>query len=156
MAAMKYKLASNMPALAVSLFSREGEIHQKYIRTRLTETVGGKELSYARDIELLKEELREVQVSSSTAAAKRYSAVFDDAQWAAVKDEVLREGLRQRLERDAKYREIVMKAREKGMYLLNRVESATSEMGGKRTIKGKIEGQNKVGVILMDLGGFSF
>lgn len=155
-AAMKYKLASNMPALAVSLFSREGEIHQKYIRTRLTETVGGKELSYARDIELLKEELREVQVSSSTAAAKRYSAVFDDAQWAAIKDEVLREGLRQRLERDAKYREIVMKAREKGMYLLNRVESSTSELGGKRTIKGKIEGQNKVGVILMDLAGFSF
>ena len=157
-AAMKFKLASNMPDLAVSLFSRDGEIHQKYTRARQAEMVGVQAVPYDRDIQLLKEELKEVQQYTSKAYlnSRKYRVVFDDGQWATIKDEVARDGLRQRLERDAKYRDIVMKAREKGLYLLNRVETAGSEMGGKRTIKGKIDGQNKIGVILMDLAGFSF
>jgi predicted NAD-dependent protein-ADP-ribosyltransferase YbiA (DUF1768 family) len=157
-AAMKFKLASNMPDLAVSLFSRDGEIHQKYTRARLAEMVGAQAVPYDRDIQLLKEEMKEVQqyTSKTYLNSRKYKVVFDDGQWATIKGEVLREGLRQRLERDAKYRDIVMKAREKGLYLLNRVETGGSELGGKRTIKGKIDGQNKIGVILMDLAGFSF
>ncbi len=157
-AAMKFKLASNKPELAVSLFGREGEIHQKYIRERLAQTVGKDALNYDKDILLLKAEMKEIQDYSTKSVlnTKRYNVVFDDAQWAAVKPNVIREGLRQRLERDAKFREIVMKAREKGIYLLNRVESAGSELGGKVKATGAIDGQNKIGVILMDLAGFNF
>ncbi len=157
-AAMKFKLASNMPELAVSFFARDGAIHQKYTRTRLAAIAATQEVSYDRDIQLLKEEMKEVQqhTSSTYLNSRKYRVVFDDGQWASIKDEVIREGLRQRLERDAKYRDIVMKARDKGLYLLNRAETGGSEMGGKRTIKKMIDGQNKVGVILMDLAGFSF
>ncbi len=157
-AAMKFKLASNMPELAVSFFARDGAIHQKYTRTRLAAIAATQEVSYDRDIQLLKEEMKEVQqhTSSTYLNSRKYRVVFDDGQWASIKDEVIREGLRQRLERDAKYRDIVMKARDKGLYLLNRAETGGSEMGGKRTIKKMIDGQNKVGVILTDLAGFSF
>lgn len=157
-AAMKFKMASSMPALAVSLFSRDGEIHQKYTRARLASMVGTQGVSYDKDTQLLKDELKDVQqyTTKSYLNSRRYPVVFDDGLWASMKDQVIREGLRQRLERDAKFRDIVMKAREKGLYLLNRVESAGSELGGKKTIKGKIDGQNKIGVILMDLAGFSF
>ena len=69
-------------------------------------------------------------------------------------DGLLREALRQRFEKDARFRKIVDAAKAQKKYLLFYTGSALSEMGGKRTKDGAIEGENKVGKFLMELADY--
>ena len=155
MGAMMYKLASTKPDLASSLFSRDGSIHQEYVRQRLTETAGGtKPLPEERDYELLEEESKDVKAAMKSTTAKKYKAVFDETKWATVKDEALREGLAQRWETDARLRRIVEAARNQGKILLFYTPGAVTNMGGVRRDDGTIEGDNKMGQILMSLAKF--
>jgi predicted NAD-dependent protein-ADP-ribosyltransferase YbiA (DUF1768 family) len=153
---MHYRLATNVPELAASIFGREGTIHQQFLRKRLDESEGGtKLLSDARERELAKEETTAVRDALRPSAYKKYKATFDEAKWAVKKDEVLREGLRQRWETDARFRKIVEAARDKGKTLLYYAPGAnSSNMGGVRKNSGVIEGDNKIGSIIMELAGF--
>ena len=156
LAGMKYKLATNKPELAESLFSQGGTVHQEFLRQRATESAQGtRALSAERSHELLKAERKKVADESSAAAYKKYRVVYDEAKWNAAKDATLREGLRQRWERDARLRRIVEAVKGKGMTLLYYTGPGTgSDLGGKRTAEGLIDGENKVGRILMELAGF--
>ena len=156
MAAMRYRVASNTPEVASALLGRDGTIHQKYLRTRLLESEGGsKPISDRRDRELLKQEAAEVQESIRPSTFKRYKSTFDEAKWATKKDEVLREGLKQRWETDARFRKIVEAARDKGKTLLYYAPGANSKnLGGVRKSDGRIEGENMIGKIIMELAGF--
>jgi hypothetical protein len=108
-----------------------------------------------REKELEKLEMAAVKEASRPSAFKKYKAVFDEAKWASKKDEVLREGLRQRWETDARFRKIVEAARDKGKTLLYYTPGAnSSNMGGVRKNTGLIEGENKIGAIIMELAGF--
>ena len=139
MGAMMYKLASNKPDLAISLFARDGSIHQEYVRQRLTETAGGtKPLPEDRDYELLEEESKDVKAAMKSTTAKKYKAVFDETKWATVKDEALREGLAQRWETDARLRRIVEAARNQGKILLFYTPGAVTNLGGVRRDDGTI------------------
>ena len=153
---MKYKLATNKPELAETIYSQSGTIHQEFLRIRATES-GGKALSVERDSDLRKAERKKVLDESSSAAMKKYRAIFDEGKWFSVKDGVLREGLRQRWERDAKLRRIVEAAKGKGLYLVYYTGTGSgSDLGGKRKEDGTIDGENKVGKILMELAGYRF
>jgi hypothetical protein len=156
LAAMRYKLASTKPDLAKSLFSRDGRIHQKFLNQRLLETNSNtKPLTEKRDFELLKEESDEVRKSIRPATQKMYSAPIDETAWATVKDKVLLEALTQRWEKDARLRKIVEAAREQGKILLYYTPGASSSnLGAVRRPDGSIEGDNKIGRILMNLAGF--
>jgi hypothetical protein len=154
--AMRYKVASNKPELAGTIFGKDGTIHQQFLRKRLEESEGGaKPLAPAREREFDKLEMAAVKEASRPSAFKKYKAVFDEAKWASKKDEVLREGLRQRWETDARFRKIVEAARDKGKTLLYYTPGAnSSNMGGVRKNTGLIEGENKIGAIIMELAGF--
>jgi predicted NAD-dependent protein-ADP-ribosyltransferase YbiA (DUF1768 family) len=156
LAAMRFRKASDKPELAASLFGTEGTIHQKYQRTRLLETEGGtKLLPEKRERELLKQEAVEVREMIRPSVFKKYKTAFDDARWATQKDEVLREGVRQRWEKDARFRKIVEAARDKGKTLLYYAPGANStNMGGVRRADGRIEGENQLGKVIMELAGF--
>jgi predicted NAD-dependent protein-ADP-ribosyltransferase YbiA (DUF1768 family) len=156
LAAMKYKLATNKPELAASLFGKEGTIHQKFLRERLIATAGGtKPMDEKKDQELLKQEMMEVRSALRPSNIKKYRAALDESAWAAQKDGMLREALQQRWMKDARLRRIVEKAREMNKYLLHYTGPAgTSDLGGVRKADGTIEGENKVGRILMELAGF--
>jgi predicted NAD-dependent protein-ADP-ribosyltransferase YbiA (DUF1768 family) len=156
LAAMRFRVASDKPELAASIFGTEGTIHQKFLRTRLLETEGGtKALPEKRDKELLKQEAIEVREAIRPSAFKKYKATFDEARWATRKDEVLREGVRQRWETDARFRKIVEAARDKGKTLLYYAPGANStNLGGVRKADGRIEGDNQLGKIIMELAGF--
>ena len=166
LAAMKYKLATNKPDLAESLFSQSyvqsdgkkgyGSIHQEFLGKREADTAQGtRALTSERAHELLKAERKSVIDESSPAAFKKYRVVYDQAQWDAIKDVKLREGLKQRWDRDQRLRRIVEAAKKKGLTLLYYTGPGTgSDLGGKRTPEGLIDGENKVGRILMELAGF--
>jgi hypothetical protein len=156
LAAMRYRLASNTPDVATSVFSREGSIHQKFVRIRVDESEAGKKpIPEKRDQKLLKEEDNEVRDEIRPAAFKRRGSTFDEAKWASKKDEILKEGLRQRWEKDKRFRKIVEAARDKGKTLLYYAPGAnSSNFGGVHRASGQIEGENRIGKIIMELAGF--
>jgi hypothetical protein len=152
---MMYKLATTIPQTGVSLFSRDGSIHQQYVGQRLSETDGGtKPLPEDRDYTLLEDESKDVKSAMRAATIKKYKGIFDEAKWATLKDEVLRAGLTQRWESDARLRRIVEAVRNQGKILLFYTPGAATNMGGIRRDDGRIEGDNKVGEILMSLAKF--
>jgi hypothetical protein len=157
-AAMKYKLASTKPELAKEIFSQEGTIHQEAIRQEAAETgQGARALSAERANELLKTERKKVLEDSDpgTKGMKKYKAVFDAGKWLSVKDKVLEEGLQQRWATDARFRRIVEAAKAKGLILLYYTGPGSgSDLGGKRSADGTIDGDNKVGKIIMRLAGY--
>jgi predicted NAD-dependent protein-ADP-ribosyltransferase YbiA (DUF1768 family) len=156
LAAMRYRLASNTPDIATTVFSREGSIHQKYIRVRVDESEGGKKpIPEKRDQRLLKDEDTDVRDEIRPSAFKRRGATFDEAKWASKKDETLKEGLRQRWEKDKRFRKIVEAARDKGKMLLYYAPGAnSSNFGGVNRSTGQIEGENRIGKYIMELAGF--
>lgn len=156
LAAQQWRLASTTPEVATSVFSRDGSIHQEFLRTRLLESEGGKKpISEKRNKDLLKAEGTAVRDAIRPSAFKKYKSVFDEAKWATQKDDVLMEGLRQRWETDARFRKIVEAAREKGKTLLYYAPgSNSSNLGGVRKNSGAIEGGNKMGQMIMELAGF--
>ena len=159
LAAMKYKLATNKPDLGAKLFSQEGDVHQSFLRQKATESAqGARSLTAEREHELLKAERAKVLEESSvvgTTGMKKYRATFDEGKWFSVKDTVLRDALKQRWETDARLRRIVEAARAKGLVLLYYTGAGSgSDLGGKRTSEGFIDGENKIGRILMELAGF--
>ena len=79
----------------------------------------------------------------------------NEGAWFAQKDKVLTEGLRQRWEKDARLRKIVEAVKAKGLILLYYTGPGSgSDLGGKRAADETIDGENKVGRILMQLAGF--
>jgi len=112
MAGMRVKLATNKPELAMTLFSREGTIHQRFLNDRLAITNGGtKQLSEEEDHDLLKAELSAVKTASTGMALKKYKAVVDEAAWATAKDKALEDAIKQRWDKDARFRKIIETAR---------------------------------------------
>jgi len=157
LAAMKYKVASDKPSLAQSIFGPDGTIHQKFLRQKQAEIgvgAGAKPLTEAREAALLTEELKEIHTESRLAAMKKWKAKFDDAKWTSVKDELLENAVRQRWDKDARFHTIVEAAKQQGKYLLFFTGSASSEYGGKRTKEGFLEGENKLGKMIMKVAGF--
>ncbi len=155
LAGMQYKLATNKPDKAVSLFSRGGDIHRQANERRVVQVgVKGKALSAEEDWAALKEEMTAVLTAVTPAGFKKNGVVFDDAKWLVEKDRMLRIALEQRYARDAKFRTIVDALKAKGKYLLNYVKSATNELGGQLSKEGRIVGANKVGNLIMEIANF--
>jgi predicted NAD-dependent protein-ADP-ribosyltransferase YbiA (DUF1768 family) len=158
-AGMRVKLATDppKPELAKAIFSREGTIHQKFLTDRLSLTnAGTKPLSEEEDARLLETEVAAVKDAMRPPFLKRYKATVDEAKWATVKDSVLEEAITQRWTKDARFRKIITAARDRGKYLLYYTPgSSTSNMGGVRSLQsGRIEGENRIGKIMMKLAGY--
>lgn len=156
-AGMRAKMATDKPELAKTLFSREGTIHQKFLGDRLALTnAGTKPLSEEEDARLLEAEIAAVKDAMRPPYLKRYKATVNEATWATVKDTVLQQAIEQRWTKDARFRRIIEAARDRGKYLLYYTPgSSVSNVGGVRsTQSGRIEGENKIGKIMMKLAGY--
>lgn len=162
MAGMKLKKGTIKPDLGKNLMSTTGKIHQDFMTKRRAE--GGVKLESARDFELLKEELTEVQRALNKTYLRAYGvANIDDTKWIPVKDEMLRYALNHRWTRDERFRKGVSSAKDEGKYVLY---TATSEISAKNSAaelsgvrsptSGKITGENKVGRFIMEIAGFRF
>jgi predicted NAD-dependent protein-ADP-ribosyltransferase YbiA (DUF1768 family) len=156
LAGMKYKIGTNKPDLSTKIFAVNGTIHEEALRIRAEESAqGARALSVDRDYELQKDERKKVIDESSTLSMKKYRATFDEGAWFARKDAILADGLKQRWERDARLRKIVEAVKQKGMVLLYYTGPvAGSNLGGTRRGDKTIDGENKVGRMLMELAGF--
>lgn len=164
MAGMRVKLASNKTkesremaaTLAAALFGRESDIHQRMLNKRLSIRATGKEITEKEDALMLDEELAMIKEGQKPAVLKSRGVIIDDAAWATQKDLALEEALKQRWNRDKRFRKIVEAARAKNKTLLYYSPGAsTSNVGGVlRKNTGHIEGDNKMGKIIMKLAGY--
>ena len=157
LAAMRYKVATDKQGLAQAIFGTQGTIHQKFLRQRAAEIgvgAGAKPLTDDRDAKLLSDEMKEVHDEMRGVAMKKWKAKFDEAKWSAVKEDLLKEAIRQRWEKDARFRKVLDSAKQQGKTLLFYTGSASSEYGGKRTQEGYLEGENKLGKAMMEIAGF--
>jgi len=156
LAAMKLKLASNKPQLAKDLMSTSGRIHQDFALKRRAESVKPES---PRDFELLADEAADVRKKMTKTYLNQYRVAFDDTKWIPIKDKVLMDALQYRWEHDKRFRDAVEAARSAGKYLLysTKIAAVASELGGTRSLASSmIEGENKVGRIIMELAGFKF
>ncbi len=157
MAGMKYAIATNNPEVGARLFSDKGTVHAEFAATRATETgQGARALSQDREQELITLERKKIAAESTPAAMKRYGAVWDEGKWLAAKDGLLADAVKQRYLTDARFRRIVDAAKAKNLYLLFYTgPQSGSELGGKHATNKTIDGQNKLGNIIMTLAKYS-
>ena len=157
MAGMRYKYATDKPTLATAIFGQESPIiHQKFENLRRAEMgPTQKPLHPNRDAQLLTEEVKAVHAEMKPAAMKKHNAKFDEVKWNGVKEGLLEEAVKQRYAKDQDFRTILEAAKQQGKTLLFYTGSASSEYGGKRTAEGVIEGENKLGKMMMKVAGFA-
>jgi predicted NAD-dependent protein-ADP-ribosyltransferase YbiA (DUF1768 family) len=112
-------------------------------------------ISQKRDQELLKDESNEItEMLRAASLDAQHKVVLDQGRWAAARDEVIREAIRQRYTRDARFKKIVDTARAKNKYLLYYEPGGQSNMGGERRADGTVLGQNRLGIRIMEVAGF--
>ena len=169
MAAMKYRHASNRPDLAISLFSRNGSIHQKFLKQRLEKrTMLGS--GTPQDDKFLEDEGKDVRDRLTKVFTDKHRIIFNEEKWnrpirandpLSMRDRILRDALAYRWEQDDNFRKIIEEARVQKKYLLYTLgpDSDASEWAGRVEIsgpeKGRIRGENRIGFFLMELAGFS-
>jgi hypothetical protein len=155
LAAMMYKYGTDKPQLSQTLFSREGTIHQTFVRKRLLETQALKKaISEEKDFEFIKDESTDIKASITPGAFRKFKAVFNESKYAVKKDEMLKYGVEQRYKKDVRLRKIIEAARLNNKYLLFYVHGTSNNLGGTRKADGSIQGDNKLGKLYMELGGF--
>lgn len=150
-AAMMLKDGAGRVDLARNLFSVDGSIHNDAIAS-----YRGKSLSdLDKHVITVTEATAISKVIAGTYLKRTYKIAIDEAKWDAVKNGHFEEALTQRWTTDAEFRKIVTKAREMGKYLLY-YSKAASDLGGHRSAAdGHIEGNNKIGKMIMQLAGFT-
>lgn len=159
LAGMEYKMATNKPGYAKTIFSRdEGKIYQDFLRD-------GRLSKKPLEERLLKMET-EIEKESPSRKFKLYKLTYDDGIWLTLRDKYLKLAYEARYEKDPLFRRILEQLREMEKVLLYRPPSkVTTDLGGtfkKVAAKNKkdkrklvtIEGENKLGKLLMTLAGF--
>lgn len=154
LAAMKLKKASNRPDLAEKLFGSKSALHQKFLTDRQTQGVRRESES---DFDLLEQEAKQIRSVLTKTSLNKYKIVAYEDKWDLMKDEELKKALEYRWKHDQRFHDTVEAARTARKYLLYSTKTAPLELGGKRSVKtGKIEGENKVGRMIMEIAEFQF
>lgn len=147
-ASAKYQRATDKPAFGPPLFKVEGTIHQKFERER-------QKLSSKEEIDkTLTDELTQIRKAASPDGIARLSkGVWNKDAWDSQKGEVYQAYLRQRYEKDARYRAMVDAIRAKGGEILIENGTEPNELGvGVRADGTIVGGDNRIGKWMMNLG----
>ena len=156
LAAMKLK-TSTKPNLAKDLMSSMGTVHRDFTAIRTREKPKD---DSPRDFELLREESAEIRKKMTKTYLNQYRLVYPadaEMRWSREKDDHLRHALLYRWEHDPRFITVVKAAFDTGKYILfsTKVAGVTSELGGTLSLaSGKIEGENKVGRMIMEIAEF--
>lgn len=149
--AEKYKIATNKPDMAQTLFATFGTIHQEYEGLRSASS-DEKEI-----VKLYEEEGSAYKNESSEKGMKKHKVTFNKDKWDSVKESLIMDYVRQRFERDERFRSILKKIGELSAKLVYYVDAkGSNELGGIIKDNGSIEGENIYGKALMELVGFGY
>jgi hypothetical protein len=145
--------------------STKGVIHQTSLeemaRQRITLNTTSKEKKATLSRLLLAELVSIKEHMSPDRLRKDSKVTVDPGLWNRVKDYHYRRGLELRFTKDEMFHKIVEKARAEKKYLLYyrtaKIGDPTGELSGIWRLKdGRIEGENRIGRLLMEVAKFTF
>lgn len=154
--AAKYQHATNKPELGAQLFSTVGNIHQSILEEQRKLTDGKRTLTAEEEATFMESEGTQLRNAQKPTEIRKTGAKFDVDKWNAVAESVLNDYLRQRFEGDPQFKKILEAAATLNGRLVYAVPNSTSELCGKVSDSGDIEGLNLYGRALMRLVGTTY
>jgi hypothetical protein len=158
---MKLKHLGKKAGAAKTLLSTTGTIHQSFLPKYAKKSTESEKAYKERVLDVLEEELAEVKKQTTNKALAKFGVSIDQDQWDIEQEPYLRYGLESRWTTDAKFRQIVQAAKDKGKYLLYYLKgkklggNPTGPLTGRRLpATGQIEGGNLIGKLIMEIAGF--
>lgn len=143
----KYKLTEK-PELGPRMFRVEGAIHQKYERQR--KELEDKAASKEELDGVLLDELRFTRAAATTSKMTSMKVTWDQSKWDSVKGEVYRSYIRQRYERDGRYRAMIDAIHAKGGQILIENGTEPNQLGvGVLSDGTVVGGENMIGKLMM-------
>lgn len=170
LAAMRVRFASNRTgndaaSLAIKLFSMTGGIHQQFAAMRSKEQIPNESDADYKYLDAEAVKVRQV-VTKKGEILNKSGVIFDEDKWDSLKIQFIAKALQYRMDHDERFMNIVEAARNFGKYMLyqasatntsNNAKKVSRELGGVYGLSTKrIDGENKVGRILMKLANFKF
>ncbi len=153
-ASAKYQLATDKAEIGPQIFRVEGAVHAKWDKERekiMATMPSGDERERAME-KSVDDQVAMTRVASGANKMKAYKATYDRAAWDAQKEGAYRAYLRQRFEKDERFREMVLAIREAGGQILFANGTEPSELGVGIRLDGSVAGgENKVGNWMMEL-----
>lgn len=147
-AAARFKKGTDKPDLS-KMFASNGAIHQKYLKIRADEGA----ISDKRNFELLDEEGTAIRNALKPAEIKSLGAKYNEAKWLEAREGLMLAYIKQRYDTDAEFKRILDKVKEKNGRLVFYNGPRPSELGGIIKDDGRVDGQNKLGNLYMNVIG---
>jgi len=146
-----YQLGTNKPELGATLFSTTSSIHQTMLKALASE----RDANDNRKAEIQEDALIAVRNQIKPAEIKRTGAKYNEAKYLEGRDAVMQAYIQQRYDTDAEFKRILDAVKAKNAILVFYNGPKASELGGLVKDKGRIEGQNKIGIMYMRTVGLA-
>lgn len=140
-----YQLGTDKPDLGATLFSTKSTIHQTLVKALHAEPRAGEK----RKAELEEEELIAIRNQMKPAEIKRTGAKFNEAKYMEGREAIMQAYIQQRYDTDSEFKRILNVVKERNGILVYYNGPKPSELGGIVRDEGRIEGQNKLGIMYM-------
>ena len=142
-AAERFKKGSDAPQLGPRLFGVDENLHQKFLKQMAPNS--------SNKFEIYEDEGSEIRDTVKPAAMKRLGAKWNETKWLEARDAAMSSYIQQRYDTDVEFKRILDSVKAKNGVLVYHNGTRPSEMGGIVKEGGVIEGQNKLGLMYMQV-----
>jgi predicted NAD-dependent protein-ADP-ribosyltransferase YbiA (DUF1768 family) len=159
---LKHAVRYQSPSLLYTVMSTGGKLHQTALKEITKYTINTDKYYKA----LAAETKKIHEYMSKKAELQAIGATVEEEKWSTMQDTVLRNALQYRFRYDERFRKIVLDIKGKNKYLLHSkpasrnnsaINASVSERYGERNSStGRIEGANRVGMLIMEIADFNF
>jgi hypothetical protein len=150
-ASAMYQLGTNKPELGATLFSTTSTIHQTMMKALASEP----EASDKRKADIQEDALISIRNQIKPVEIKRTGAKYNETKYLEGRDAVMQAYIQQRYDTDAEFKRILDAVKAKNAILVYYNGPKASELGGLVKEEGRIEGQNKIGIMYMRTVGLT-
>lgn len=138
-----YQVGTDKPELGATLFSVNSTIHQNSLKQQAATTED------KRQSEIMEEELIAIRTQMKPVEIKRTGAKFNEAKYLDGREAMMQWYVQQRYDTDPEFKRIMDAIKARNGILVFYNGPKPSELGGLVRDEGRIEGQNKLGIMYM-------
>ena len=142
-----YQLGTDKPELGATLFSVNSTIHQNSLKAQKADD--------KRVAEILEEELIAIRTQMKPVEIKRTGAKFNEAKYLEGREAMMQWYVQQRYDTDSEFKRVLDAIKARNGLLVFYNGPKPSELGGLVRDEGRIDGQNKLGIMYMRTVGLT-
>jgi hypothetical protein len=150
-ASTMYQIGTDKPELGPTLFSINSTIHQKLLKTLNAEPGANDK----RKAELYEDSMIDIRTQMKPTEIKRTGAKYNEAKYLEGREAIMQAYIQQRYDSDPEFKRILDAVKAKNAILVYYNGPKSSELGGLVKEGGRIEGQNKLGIMYMRTVGLT-